>query len=77
MGAFNQMHYRLVEWAAQINSYLLHVLFPVQSDQILDLSPLNDSNIFVPVLPLFESPSVVRDLYALCAANTLYFDYIG
>ncbi|MBA3540908.1 MAG: hypothetical protein H0T79_14950, partial [Deltaproteobacteria bacterium] len=44
----------LASWCAQVRSYFLAELFPVQQDHGLDLAAIRDADIFVPVLPLLE-----------------------
>eukprot|EP00005_Dracoamoeba_jomungandri_P000842 CAMPEP_0174250394 /NCGR_PEP_ID=MMETSP0439-20130205/578_1 /TAXON_ID=0 /ORGANISM="Stereomyxa ramosa, Strain Chinc5" /LENGTH=998 /DNA_ID=CAMNT_0015330449 /DNA_START=39 /DNA_END=3035 /DNA_ORIENTATION=+ len=41
-------------WCRQVHSYFMNTLFPVESGHNLDLSCINDKDIFVPVVPLFE-----------------------
>lgn len=45
-------------WCGQVTSYFLTQLFPVQQDHGLDLTALDGRDVFVPVLPLFESDQV-------------------
>jgi hypothetical protein len=45
-------------WCTSASSYFLNELFPAQQDHGIDLSAINDANVFVPVLPLFEGNRV-------------------
>jgi len=56
------------EWSNRVISYFRNQLFPVQSDNQLDLSKINDSGVFVPVFPAFEEPTPQR--IALKEANS-------
>jgi len=47
---------QLFAWAQKVAAYFTQQLFPVQSDHGLDLTALNDSSLFVPILPVFETP---------------------
>lgn len=42
-------------WCAHVRKYFLDDLFPAQQDHGRDLSAIDDKDVFVPVLPLFES----------------------
>src|SRR6185295_10159064 len=41
-------------FCSRVRSYFLSDLFPAQVDHGLDLTAINDDEIFVPVVPLFE-----------------------
>lgn len=45
-------------WCAAVGRYFLDQLFPVQQEHGLDLAAIDDGDVFVPVLPLFESDPV-------------------
>ena len=47
---------QLWQWSNNIQSYFSNVLFPIYLNHALDLKSIKQSNIFVPVLPLFEKP---------------------
>ena len=44
-------------WCSRVRSYFESELFPAQQTHGLDLSAINDREIFVPVVPLFEGHS--------------------
>lgn len=45
-------------WCGDVASYFRGELFPAQQDHGLDLAAIDDRDVFVPVLPLFESDPV-------------------
>jgi hypothetical protein len=45
---------QLTNWCVQVASYFGEELFPIQQAHGLDLTSLDDNEIFVPVVPLFE-----------------------
>jgi hypothetical protein len=44
-------------WCSQVNNYFMNQVFPVQTSHGLNLSAINPSSVFVPVVPLFEQQS--------------------
>eukprot|EP00012_Vannella_robusta_P001713 CAMPEP_0206186944 /NCGR_PEP_ID=MMETSP0166-20121206/2702_1 /ASSEMBLY_ACC=CAM_ASM_000260 /TAXON_ID=95228 /ORGANISM="Vannella robusta, Strain DIVA3 518/3/11/1/6" /LENGTH=889 /DNA_ID=CAMNT_0053602421 /DNA_START=1 /DNA_END=2667 /DNA_ORIENTATION=- len=46
---------RSYSWASQLDSYFCQKLFPLQKDHGLDLSAVNCSGVFVPILPIIDS----------------------
>lgn len=60
----------LAHWCANVGSYLREELFSAQQDHGRDLSAINDDEVFVPVLPLFESEQLEKEgLYPLAYTN--------
>ncbi len=45
----------LASWCAHVTAYFQNDLFPAQQEHGLDLSAIDDADVFVPVQPLFES----------------------
>lgn len=48
--AFDELH----AWCDRVNAYFMGELFPAQQEHGRDLSAINDKDVFVPVVPLFE-----------------------
>src|SRR5690349_2522465 len=42
------------DWCSKVHNYFMNQLFPVQTGHGLSLQAINDSSIFIPVVPLFE-----------------------
>eukprot|EP00005_Dracoamoeba_jomungandri_P005971 CAMPEP_0174261322 /NCGR_PEP_ID=MMETSP0439-20130205/11360_1 /TAXON_ID=0 /ORGANISM="Stereomyxa ramosa, Strain Chinc5" /LENGTH=952 /DNA_ID=CAMNT_0015345777 /DNA_START=53 /DNA_END=2911 /DNA_ORIENTATION=+ len=47
-------------WCGSVHSYFSATLFPAESDHNLDLSCINDKDIFAPIVPLFEETTVLE-----------------
>lgn len=43
------------DFSGKVRNYFMNQLFPVQSNHGLNLNAINDSSLFVPVVPLFEA----------------------
>ena len=51
----------IYDWCNRVNDYFLNRLFPTQTNHGLDLSVINDNDIFIPVVPLFEENPKQQD----------------
>lgn len=58
-------------WCARVHAYFLHDLFPAQQDHGLDLEAIDDTGVFVPVLPLFEGERHTRGAVAVASEGVL------
>jgi hypothetical protein len=50
MRAFEEIH----AWCGEVGAYFTQSLFPAQADHGRDLAAIDDAEVFVPVIPLFE-----------------------
>lgn len=62
----------LYRWCSDVENYFRNRLFPVQRNHSLDLSAIEEGNVFIPVIPLFErsaSKKAKQQLYSATAGG--------